>query len=640
MTESTANTADIIIVEETDNHVAMAKVLVEVLKQDTKPKQKNLTPVPLHQATRDKKIALVMMPMWGHQIAPYAIARMAGISRHMGFETKCWDVNIECYAATAGELWNHLWDWKWDNAELYENEILPIIQPTLEQQLEEIVAFNPSVVGFTIYYCNLNCVDWMVTHLKHRLPKVKIIAGGPQANHAYSFDHIAFDHVIRGEGELLFSQLLENIDSDESALDKFLTHDKKVRIDLDSVPNPDYRDFNIQLYQFKGVAGEISRGCIAKCAFCYETTFWGYRGRLSTSVLDEVEYNYKTFGIEVVWFIDSLINGNLKELLLFAEGLIERNINVRWWGFSRNDGRMDKQYLATLLKSGWFGSHFGIESGSQKVIDLIQKKVKVAEIEQNFADLGELNALYSGTSWFFGFPGEEPIDVAHTYTLMWHLRNAGIQNKGIGFCSLDGDSPINSQREKYNIANDSFGGDWYTKDWKNTGAHRIIRYKGACILLNHYRLHKVRDEHLGHRGEQLGYLQHYTLEYNTDNWVDKIPYENDFDYNIINANINPLADSLVNEIWSILRVLWLTMGAFKLNIGYSPEIDYPVLGDYRYFRGNSGKLWANYSFTIDDVGNWSADFYTKLHANYYDDNIDRNFEHSWKNIGHWERPTI
>jgi anaerobic magnesium-protoporphyrin IX monomethyl ester cyclase len=627
---------DLGLVETEDKHVQIAKEIEKIVAGNKTNRQKNLTPVPMHQATRTNRIALVLAPMWGPQIAPYGIARMAGLSRHLGFETKCWDINVQCYSKMP-EMWSHLIDWKWASEEFYKKDIHPQIENLLEKFLAELIIFNPTVIGFTIYYTNINCTTWLIDKIKQKLPHIKIIAGGPEARtlHPANPRSDQFDYVVSGEGEIIFSQLLEDIENKTQDLPKFFEHNKSVRIDLDSVPIPDYRDFTMSLYQFRGIAGEMSRGCIAKCTFCSETTFWKYRGRLSMSVLDEVEYNYKTFGIETIWFIDSLVNGNLKELLSFCQGLIDRNIKILWWGFCRNDGRMTKEYLKTLLDSGCMGLAIGIESGSQKVIDLIDKKVKVSEIEQNFRDLAELGSFSTGTSWFVGFPGEMPVDFAQSMTLVWRLRNAGLQNKGFGTCNLAPDSPITTQREKYNISYSNYGGQWRTNDWTNTVIHRAIRYKCVNILMNHYRLHKARNEVKGWRGEQLGFLSHYTLDYNPENWQDNIPFETEFDFDIIKTDINPLADSLVNEIWPLLRVLWLAMGAFNIEVKFDPELDQPVLGTFRYFPPGQGGLVANYKFNIDKDGNWSADFYNKLDSTTHEDN--QNFEFSWQGSGIWTR---
>jgi hypothetical protein len=207
---------------------------------------------------------------------------------------------------------------------------------------------------------------------------------------------------------------------------------------------------------------------------------------------------------------------------------------------------------------------------------------------------------------------------------------------GFGTCNQNPDTPLFLEKERFNISPLRFGGNWFANDWTNTIAHRIVRYKSVCILQDHYRMHKVRKEHLGKRCEQSGFLPHYNLTYNVEDWINDIPYETDFDFNIIKPNINPLADTLVNEIWPLLRVMWLAMGAFKFDVVFDPELDHPIYGDNKYFYPGTGKLWANYKFEINSNGNWSADFYTKLEST-YPDSLDYNFKHTWKNTGSWIR---
>lgn len=631
------NTAAI-IADANDNHVILAREFSKNFNGGKTTPQKNLTQVPVHTATRKNKVALILAPMWGPQVAPYGIARMAGLSRGLGFETQCWDINIQCYQELGENLWHQHLDWKWCDTERYALDIHPLILPILEKCVAEIVKFQPTIVGFTMYYTNNRATTWLITQLKKQLPGVKIIAGGPQATQGKIDNPEIIDHFVRGEGELLFSQLLENIELNEPPLPQVLIHDKNIRIDLDSMPIPDYRDFDISLYEWKGVASELSRGCIAKCQFCSETTFWRYRGRLASNVLDEVEYNYRTFGIQTVWFIDSLVNGNLKELLAFAQGIIDRGIKIRWTGFARNDGRMTREYLKTLIDSGCSHLLIGVESGSQKVLDLIQKKVKVHEIEQNFRDLAVLNAFYTaGTSWFVGFPGEEPVDFAQTLTLVWRLRNSGVNHLGFGACNLNPDTPLSLERERFNVSPGHLGGSWLTNDFTNTLAHRIIRYKSVYILQDHYRKYRVRKQFIGRSSDRPAFQSHYNLTYDIANWNDDIPYELDFDFNIVKPNINTFADSLVNEIWPLLRVLWLSMGPYTLTVEFDPEQDYQVLGSLFYFKPELGKLWASHYFEIDSDGNWIADFYHRVEITHHTD-IDCNFEHKWRGHGNWSRP--
>jgi hypothetical protein len=78
-------------------------------------KQKNLTQVEMTQSiTRKNRVALVVAPEWTPISPPYGIARMAAISQHSGFATRCWDVNIlTMHEAGFKEFWTAYQDWKW-----------------------------------------------------------------------------------------------------------------------------------------------------------------------------------------------------------------------------------------------------------------------------------------------------------------------------------------------------------------------------------------------------------------------------------------------------------------------------------------------------------------------------------------------
>ena len=84
------------------------------------------------------------------------------------------------------------------------------------------------------------------------------------------------------------------------------------------------------------------------------------------------------------------------------------------------------------------------------------------------------------------------------------------------------------------------------------------------------------------------------------------------------------------------------MGPFTFDIKFDPTLDHPIHGDFRYFPAGSGGIWADYKFNIDNAGNWSADFYTRLDViDNHDHNHDhiQNFEYHWTGCGTWTRRT-
>ena len=619
-------------------------LLESILRNSQKPKQKNLTSVVVnYEVSRTTKVALIVLPEWAPYIAPYNLARLTALSRGSGFETQSYDINIACYQYSDKSLWSSFNDWKW-HGDKYWTDLHPKFEALLYENLDTLTKLAPDIVGFTVYFTNKKCTTWFIQQLKKRLPLVKRIVGGPNAIQEKVDDTSLVDHVVIGEGEQIFLEILEKTEAGIPITEKFLRHDKSTRIDLDSMPIPDYSGFNFSDYQINGVSAEVSRGCIAHCTFCSETTFWKYRGRQAGNIIDEIEYQYNTYGIDFVWFIDSLINGNLKELREFAQGLIEKNIKIKYVGYARADHRMDLAYLQDLADSGCDAMSIGIESGSQKVLDLMKKNVKREAVEQNLKDITTVG-IKVHSSWFVGYPGEEITDLAQTLTLAWRLRHTNVLTFGFGVCNLPSDTPLYMERIKLGITDrEHWGGNWITTDYSNTILHRYIRYKSANILIN-----RLRDRNIDKMFSE-GYFKlllpgvekHYTLTYDLDNIINDIPYEEDFDYNIIKIDTqNPIEKTVVNEIWPLLRVLWLAFGPFTIDLNFDNNIDAAEFGTTRHFRDGTTTYFSRHLFEIAADGNWTADFKSELITsgpNGYPDLQGRNFSFKldWQGSGRWD----
>ena len=619
-----------------DRHLQMLEAMKK-FSGNPRPKQKNLSEVVIHNVSRNTRVALILAPEWGPWIPPYNMARLAALARHAGYETQCYDLNIECYHHGDKNLWHHYSDWQW-KGEAYFNGIHRDLEPYLLKRIDDIVAFGPDILGFSIYYTNNACTDWMVRELKRRLPNAKVWAGGPQATQLQLYDTSQIDHVVSGEGELIFLDLLDKHENGVEVKDKVLIHDKSIRIDLDSMPIPDYSDFKLDYYSMgAGISSEMSRGCVAKCQFCSETTFWRYRKRQAHRIADEVEFNYTNYNIETVWFIDSLVNGDLAELREFAQELTRRDIRVKWLGYARCDHRMDLEYLRDLKTSGCEILNFGIESGSQHVLDLMKKNVKREAIEQNLKDMAQLK-FDSFTNWFVGFPGETQGDINETMTLLWRVRKTRVNGFSFGICNLNPDTPLSQNREDFGVSRGHWAGHWVSNDYSNTIIHRVVRYKSIFVVLNHMRLGvDLPEQHL--RLDRPGVNTHYELEYDRANLIDMIPYD-DFDYNIIKVKINPIADTLINEIWPLLRLLWKAMGPYKINIRFSPDIDLPEFGPGFYLNDGYSEYRASHEFEINANGEWKADFQYDLKArgpngNPTVDGFSYAFRLDWQGTGSW-----
>ena len=101
--------------------------------------------------------------------------------------------------------------------------------------------------------------------------------------------------------------------------------------------------------------------------------------------------------------------------------------------------------------------------------------------------------------------------------------------------------------------------------------------------------------------------EHYSIKLHNPNTLREVEYE-DFDYRIIKPNINPFADTLVNEMWPFFRMLWKTRGGYDAVVKFNPEIDIKEFG----WQFGPGMYTAEYRFSITDDGKWLADFDMKF----------------------------
>jgi anaerobic magnesium-protoporphyrin IX monomethyl ester cyclase len=603
---------------------AMTRVMADYAR--TKP-QKNLTPIVLHNATRQTHLALAIAPAWGVFFPPYNIARLTAVARTAGYKTSVFDVNVKAYRHTLGNLDFNAWDtnreWMW-TGRWYFKDLHPHVEPVLTDYVDRIVAAKPDIVGFSMYYTNEQATNWMAIQIRRQLPEVKIIVGGPQASEMNLISTKFYDHIVHGEGEQVLLDMLDKIEQQQPIGSKIVSRDMGSRMDLDSLPFPDYSDYDMADYiHVGGMSAEISRGCIAKCVFCTEVHFWKYRGRLSNNLLDEIEHQHNTYGLDFVWFIDSLVNGNLNELRAFCLGVVEKGLKIKWQGYARCDGRMDLEYYKDLRASGCIQLSYGIESGSQHVLDVMKKEINLDEIEQNLKDAASVG-IEAHTNWIIGFPNEDTQAFADTLTLIWRIRDYKILTISDGLSlMLSPGAEITDNLEKFNIPVPEFLNAWTTADFKNTKVHRLIRQKTFNIFLENL---NSKKRIFGFERPRL--KETYSIEYDRANVQETISREV-FDYSIIKTELGEFADSVMNEIWPVLRSLWRGVGPYSITIKFDPELDTREFGD---------RLGCNYTaehkFSIDGQGNWTAEHSYKFQQ---DDPTwkDMSFEHVWAGSGSW-----
>jgi radical SAM superfamily enzyme YgiQ (UPF0313 family) len=297
--------------------------------------------------------------------------------------------------------------------------------------------------------------------VKEVLPQSRIIMGG---HHATAFPEHMFklagaDAVVIGEGEIttleLTRVLLDGGDlggvkgiAYERNGEVFLTEPRDLIKDLDSLPTPSHEEFNLDDYlglpEIKGRAAAIitSRGCPHRCIFCSGSKFWRrqWRARSAGSVLDEIEWLHKDFGVSYLLFFDDNFTVNKERAIEICKGIIERNLPIKWVAES-HVSHVNKELLIWMKKSGCYRIDFGVESGSPRILRNIKKGQNVERIEEAFRLVHEAG-IKPRAYLMVGNPGEDETTIRETAELM-KTRSAP---RSCGFCQIRKTMKWQSQR--------------------------------------------------------------------------------------------------------------------------------------------------------------------------------------------------
>jgi radical SAM superfamily enzyme YgiQ (UPF0313 family) len=292
-------------------------------------------------------------------------------------------------------------------------------------------AFAPEVIFFEISTASLN-TDLRILERTRALlgDTVRIVLGGAHFGMSepdFLTRHIQADYVLTGEYEFnllhLLTHLRESRVPDDVAGLIFRRADGsiaanpagKLQEDLDAFPWP-ARDL-LPLERYCDRPGDIpapslqiiaSRGCPFGCIFCaWPQLMYGgnsYRTRSPKDVVDEIEDCVKRYGFKSFYFDDDTFNIGKKRVLALAREIKDRGLNLPWAIMARAD-QMDREILGALKDAGLTALKYGVESGSQALLDQACKGLDLEKVTRTVRDTRELGISYHLT-FMFGLPGE------------------------------------------------------------------------------------------------------------------------------------------------------------------------------------------------------------------------------------------
>jgi radical SAM superfamily enzyme YgiQ (UPF0313 family) len=222
-----------------------------------------------------------------------------------------------------------------------------------------------------------------------------------------------------------------------------------------------------------------ARGCPYRCNWCSHAVYgFSHRRRSFHDCAAELEHIMATWAPDQVWYADDVFTISHPWLFGYAQELRRRNLRVPFETISRADRMMKDEVLATLAQMGCYRIWIGSESGSQRILDAMERGVSVEQVAWA-AQAAKRHGIQVGMFLMWGYSGEELEDIAATVDLVkqcqpdTYLTTVAYPIKNTAFFNKAGQAVV--MEKEWAAATD--------RDFKIRGRHSRGYYKQADAWL-------------------------------------------------------------------------------------------------------------------------------------------------------------
>ena len=348
---------------------------------------------------------------------PYGLGYISGVLRNENLDIELFDIYI----------------YQWNKAEVKE----------------KISNLDYSYVLITGKATQYAYIKWLVNEFKQKNKKCVVIIGGPLSTYSYEvvLKNTQVDICVIGPGEETIIEVLNNLDKLKTVgniafkdnNDICVTEMRINKKSMDEPPLPAYDLFEMDIYKTNKMyihnksmtlysneketyvmAMITGRGCPFNCNFCAPSSRQ-FSARPIESILDDVDFFIREYGIGGINFVDELLFLNKERLNQIAEELGKRR--VIWNGQSRID-TIDLDMLYFYKKNGLVSIGYGIESGSESLLRGMNKKISIEQIEMVLRKTME-SGLHLKVQLIYGYPGENYDTLNETVELFKRIGHPG-----------------------------------------------------------------------------------------------------------------------------------------------------------------------------------------------------------------------
>jgi anaerobic magnesium-protoporphyrin IX monomethyl ester cyclase len=295
---------------------------------------------------------------------------------------------------------------------------------------------RPGILGISQFTHNRFAALRLADLAKRANPRCFVVLGGPHATHRSSELLAGFpqlDAVVLGEGEETFLELARLLQRStgqdltsirglacRSGGDIVITPPRPPIADLDSLPSAiSCYDDALGVDRQRQLEFVItSRGCPAACSFCASPRFWGrtLRFRSPRAIVDELRNIRDRYGLLYFSLRDDTFTADRGRVLEFCRLLVDERLHILWNCQSRVTS-VDEEMLGWMKRAGCECVQFGVESGSERILATLGKRITTDQI-RNAAAASRRVGLHLSIYLITGVPGETSDDLAATLQLI------------------------------------------------------------------------------------------------------------------------------------------------------------------------------------------------------------------------------
>jgi radical SAM superfamily enzyme YgiQ (UPF0313 family) len=299
---------------------------------------------------------------------------------------------------------------------------------------------RPGLVGL---YCNLMTKQNVLKQIRTcKEVGARIVVGGPEpVNYAAEYLHSGADIIVSGEGELTLEELIPHLARrgvEDLHSIKGIIFQENGRIvgtpareqikDLTAQPWPDREAIEMERYleTWKSHHGSSSvslitaRGCPYKCNWCSHSVFgFTHRRRTPEDVVDEVAWIKERYDPDQLWYADDVLTIHPRWFLAYANLMKKRDLRLPFECISRAD-RLNEKIVDALAEMGCYRLWIGAESGSQRILDAMERMANVEDIQQKTKML-QGRGIEVGMFIMLGYEDERVSDIEATVE---HLKRS------------------------------------------------------------------------------------------------------------------------------------------------------------------------------------------------------------------------